>query len=87
MSHVKYMVLTAAATVIALWALGVPVLQALPLAVFLACPVMMLFMMRGMDHGGNRHAMPPAENLDSATNRSASPTLDDLSKIDGQYRR
>lgn len=31
---------------------GLPVLNYLPLLIFLACPLMMLFMMRGMmDHG------------------------------------
>lgn len=33
-------------------ALGVPVLAYLPLLAFLVvCPLMMIFMMRGMDHG------------------------------------
>ena len=32
--------------------LGVPVLTYLPLLIVLACPLMMFFMMRGMDHGG-----------------------------------
>jgi hypothetical protein len=33
-------------------ALGVPVVTFLPFLIFLACPLMMVFMMRGMDHGG-----------------------------------
>ena len=35
--------------------LGVPVLSYLPfLAVAVICPLMMFFMMQGMDHGGGR---------------------------------
>jgi hypothetical protein len=43
---------------IVLAALGVPVLSYLPVLVVLAvCPLMMVFMMRGMDHdGGSRTA-------------------------------
>ena len=31
---------------------GLPVLAYAPLLIILACPLMMIFMMRGMDHGG-----------------------------------
>ena len=31
---------------------GVPVLSFAPLLILLLCPLMMIFMMRGMDHGG-----------------------------------
>lgn len=36
---------------------GLPVLNYLPLLIILACPLMMIFMMRGMghDHGGPQH--------------------------------
>ena len=31
---------------------GLPVLTYVPLLIFLACPLMMIFMMGGMNHGG-----------------------------------
>src|SRR3546814_9791715 len=44
---------TCALPIFVLAALGVPVLTYLPvLAVLAICPLMMVFMMRGMDHGG-----------------------------------
>ena len=51
--HIRYMILAGVAALAGLWVLGVPLGQALPFAFFLACPLMMLFMMRGMDHGGH----------------------------------
>lgn len=51
--HIRYMILAGVAALAGLWILGVPLGQALPFAFFLACPLMMLFMMRGMDHGGH----------------------------------
>ena len=45
-------VLVGAGVFVALAALGVNVATLLPLLVILACPLMMIFMMRGMDHGG-----------------------------------
>ncbi len=33
---------------------GLPVLNYLPLLIILACPVMMMFMMGGMSHGGDK---------------------------------
>ena len=33
---------------------GLPVLNYLPLLVILACPLMMMFMMGGMNHGGEK---------------------------------
>ena len=40
------------AAVAVLAAFGAPVFAYLPFLIFLACPLMMVFMMRGMDHGG-----------------------------------
>ena len=38
---------------VALAALGVNITTLLPLVILLGCPLMMFFMMRGMDHGGS----------------------------------
>jgi hypothetical protein len=55
-------IFVAAQTVAAI--LGVPVFTYLPIAVVaLACPLMMVFMMRGMSHGAHAsgsHDQPPA---------------------------
>jgi hypothetical protein len=51
-NHTTLMV-GAAAVFLVLAALGVPVLAYLPLLAIVAiCPLMMVMMMRGMDHGG-----------------------------------
>jgi tetrahydromethanopterin S-methyltransferase subunit E len=51
-SHTK-LILGAVAGFVVLAAFGVPVLSYLPLLAIVAiCPLMMLFMMKGMDHGG-----------------------------------
>jgi type III secretory pathway component EscV len=60
-THVKYMVLGAAAVLgIALLA-GVPLASALPLAILLACPLMMLLMMSCMSGGHEQGARPDSE--------------------------
>lgn len=52
MSHLK-LILGAVAVLAVLGALGVPVMSYLPFVVLLAvCPLMMIIMMRSMDHGG-----------------------------------
>ena len=52
--HLK-LVLAAAAVLVVLAAFGVPVLSNLPLlGILLVCPLMMMFMMRGMNHGASR---------------------------------
>jgi fatty acid desaturase len=40
------------AALVVLGALGVPVLAYAPLLILLVCPLMMIFMMRGMGHSG-----------------------------------
>ena len=51
-SHMK-LILAGAAALVVLAAFGVPVLAYVPLlAIFVLCPLMMVMMMRGMDHGG-----------------------------------
>lgn len=63
-SHTKLM-LAAAAGFVVLAALGVPVLSYLPLLAILAiCPLMMIFMMRGMDHGGMGHGSDTSRDRD-----------------------
>jgi hypothetical protein len=53
-SHVK-LILAAAAVFGVLAAFGVPVLSNLPLlGIVLICPLMMVFMMRTMNHGASR---------------------------------
>ena len=52
-SHMKLM-LGAVAGFLVLGALGVPVLSYAPLLILLLCPLMMMFMMGGMNHGGER---------------------------------
>jgi len=51
-SHMKLM-LWAVAGFLVLAAFGVPVLSYAPLLILLLCPLMMMFMMGGMDHGGD----------------------------------
>lgn len=48
------LILAAVAGLVVLAALGVPLFSYLPvLAILVLCPLMMFFMMRGMDHGGS----------------------------------
>lgn len=62
--HLK-VVLGAVVVFLVLAALGVPVLSNLPLlAILLICPLMMMFMMRGMNHGGSQDAQ--ADETDGA---------------------
>jgi type III secretory pathway component EscV len=50
-THVKYMVLGGAAVLAVAVLAGVPLVSALPLAILLACPLMMLLMMGTMSGG------------------------------------
>ncbi|MEU0681342.1 MULTISPECIES: DUF2933 domain-containing protein [Streptomyces] len=54
--------------IVGLVALGVPVGTLALLLVFLACPLMMVFMMRGM-HGGDMHGGHGPSNRDDDTSR------------------
>ena len=65
-NHLKIM-LTVVAGFVVLAALGVPVMSNLPLlAIVLVCPLMMFFMMRGMNHGAgsNRDDAGPTPDAD-----------------------
>jgi type III secretory pathway component EscV len=44
-----------AVLIVGLAFVGVPLSTLLILPLILACPLMMIFMMRGMDHGGSSH--------------------------------
>jgi hypothetical protein len=66
-NHVKHMAIGAAVLFAAFLFAGVPLGRALPYALFLACPLMMVAMMfmmgRGQDgHGGCRHDHHPDEH-------------------------
>lgn len=49
----KYLAAAGAALVTGLLLSGTPIQSFLPTLLFLACPIMMIFMMRGMGHGGH----------------------------------
>jgi hypothetical protein len=52
--HLKYLLVAAGALVVGLLAAGSPLQSILPFLLLLACPLMMVFMMRGMGgHGGH----------------------------------
>lgn len=52
-SHIKQMLLGAAAIFGVLLLAGIPVWAALTYSLLLACPLMMVWMMFGMKHGGH----------------------------------
>jgi hypothetical protein len=57
MNHQKMIkpMLIGVAVLFVLGLAGLPVLDYLPLLILLACPLMMMFMMAGMNRGGDRH--------------------------------
>ena len=61
--------LIGAGVLVALVIAGVPVGGAAPLLILLVCPLMMIFMVRGMDHGGSQshdeHSHTDRERADS----------------------
>lgn len=80
MNYTKMFPYLAGAALVAavLIAVGAPLASLLPFALVLACPVMMIFMMRGMsgsashdDHGGNGHC-----DDQDATSKGATPKVD-----------
>ncbi len=83
MNHQRYIrpAIFGIAGVAVLAALGLPVVSLLPFLIFLACPLMMVFMMRGMDHGGRSHAgchrghgsHEPHQHGDQPADTSATP--------------
>lgn len=96
--HLTYMLLAGVVILIAMSALGVPLARALPYAVILACPLMMVFMMRGMDHNAHvdpqhdgRTPVASAVHLDDAAHPLDQATIvatdEHLREIDKEYRR
>jgi len=93
--HLTYMLIAGGAVLGGLWAFGVSLSTAVPYAFLLACPLMMVFMMRGMDHGGMGHGSTgrdtkPADghrHPASAHAGSTEPASPELGSIDEQYRR
>jgi hypothetical protein len=92
--HFTYMLVAGVAVLGGLWAFGVSLSTAIPYAFLLACPLMMVFMMRGMDHGSMGHGAPakgaPADGHQHAASgheHSVEPGSPDLGSIDEQYRR
>lgn len=98
--HLTYMIITGAAVLVGLWAFGVSLSAALLYAFLLVCPLMMVFMMRGMDHGGMDHggmnhggmnhgAPDDGEHRHQPTSGDVRPAPDaaQLRGIDEQYRR
>ncbi len=75
-----YAVALAIVVVGALWA-GVPVGTLALFGLFLACPLMMFFMMRGM-HGGNEHDQDTADRPQGDDERSLPPQKHDRRRHD-----
>ena len=61
--------LIGAALLFALGLAGLPVGNLLPFLILLACPLMMVFMMRGMNHGGGGHGGDDSQSHASHTRR------------------
>lgn len=80
--HLTYMLIAAGAVLLGLWAFGLSPAAALPYALFLACPLMMVFMMFGMNHSGMGHGS--AHDMHQNGPSEAPP---DPRDIDAQYRR
>jgi len=73
-THMRYLFVAAGALVVGLLVAGTPVQSLLPFVLLLACPLMMVFMMRGMGghagHDGDQgshHGRGPAPDRDRAT--------------------
>jgi hypothetical protein len=62
--HVVQMAAAGGVILTGLWAFGVPLSTALPYALLLACPLMMIWMMTGMNHDGMNHGMGPGSSDD-----------------------
>lgn len=68
--HMRYVAVAAGGLVVGLLAAGTSVQALLPFLMLLACPLMMVLMMRGMGghgSGGTGHGHDPASDRDDAT--------------------
>jgi hypothetical protein len=67
----RYLLVAAGALVVGLLAAGTPVRSLLPVVLLLACPLMMIFMMRGMGGHGGMHTdgRPDRDRDDAAAGR------------------
>jgi hypothetical protein len=78
MNHnsVRYLLAAAGGGAIALLATGLSVQSVLPWLLLLACPLMMVFMMRGMNHGGQggRDGADHRDTTDTADHRDTTDT-------------
>jgi hypothetical protein len=60
-TRMRYLLVAGGALVVGLVAAGTPVRSLLPLLLLLACPLMMIFMMRAMGGHGSDHGGPQAD--------------------------
>lgn len=65
----KYLLVAGASVVVGLLIAGTPIRSALPLVFVLACPLMMMFMMRGMHGGGTQHQHSTRQPEDDRASR------------------
>lgn len=75
MNHQRYLgpAMLGVVAVAVLSALGVPLASFLPFLILLACPLMMVFMMRGMDHGGGHAGCHGGHGSHEADHRDGQP--------------
>ena len=85
-NHVKHMLIGGGALLVVLLVAGVPLGNAVPVALALACPLMMIFMMRSMgghrpghgnghDHTGQDVTAGPARDAERPGPPSPEPTV------------
>lgn len=67
-THMKCLLVAAGALTVGLLVAGTPIQTLLPFALLLACPLMMIVMMRGMGghDGGQQHYAAPPERTDAS---------------------
>ena len=84
-NHLKHMLIGAVGLLGVLLAVGVPLGRALPLAISLACPLMMVWMMVMMGRGDHAHGSRDAAQT-SAVPAPREPSEIDLTKGGGTTR-